>query len=135
MRGEGRPGSRSGRVLRALGLVGLGAALAGTGAAAALWLGGEPLLYRARGGERLARACTPALLAALRDRGFEPADVEFGPDPKVSSPFSHPRSFGASFTFRDGAAETRVDGVMACAVSDDAATVDVRVSAPPRRAA
>ena len=120
---------------RALGLVGLGAVLSGVLAAGALWLGGEHLLYRALGGEGMARACTPPLVAALRDRGFEPADVEFGPDPKLNSPFAHPRSFGASFTFRDGAAEVRVDGIMACAISGDEATVEVRVGAVPRRAA
>ena len=37
--------------LRALGLVGLGAVLAAGLAAAALWFGGEHLLYRALGGE------------------------------------------------------------------------------------
>ena len=122
-------------MLRGLGLVGLGAGLAGVLAAAALWLGGSHLIYRALGGEGLARACTPPLVAALRDRGFEPADVEFGPDPKLSSPFARPRSFGASFTFRDGAAQVRVDGVMACAVSGEEATVEVRVGTVPRRAA
>lgn len=121
--------------LRALGLVGLGAVLAAGLAAAALWFGGEHLLYRALGGEGLARACTPPLVATLKDRGFEPADIEFGADPKVSSPFARPRSFGASFTFRDGAAQVRIDGVMACAVSGEEATVEVRVGAVPRRAA
>ena len=122
-------------MLRALSLVGLGAVLAAGLAAVALWFGDDHLLYRALGGEGLARACTPPLVAALRDRGFEPAEVEFGPDPKVSSPFAHPRSFGASFTFRDGVAQVRVDGVMACAISGEEATVEVRVGTVPRRAA
>ncbi len=71
----------------------------------------------------------------LAERGFQPDDVEFGPEPTLGSPWARERSFGDSFTFRDGAAGTRVDGVMACVVSGAGVTVEFRVGQNPRRAA
>ena len=124
---------RAGIILKGLGLV-----LAG--ALAALALGGlRPdgwrLLHAGLGSDALAEACRAPLARRLAERGFEPEEVEFGPEPTTGPPWGRERSFGASFTFRDGAAALRVDGVMACVVSGESVTVEFRVSSSPRRAA
>ena len=87
------------------------------------------------GSADLADACRTPLVRRLAERGFQPDEVEFGPEPTLGSPWARERSFGDSFTFRDGAEGTRVDGVVACVVSGPGVTVDFRVAQSPHRAA
>ena len=96
---------------------------------------GGRLLQAAMGDADLADACRAPLVARLAERGFQPDDVEFGPEPTLGSPWARERSFGDSFTFRDGAEGSRVDGVVACVVAGTAVTVDFRVAQNPHRAA
>ena len=126
-------------MLRGLALVVAGmllaAALGGVVLLADLRFDGGRLVRAAMGSADLADACRGPLVRRLAERGFQPDDVEFGPEPTLGSPWAGDRSFGDSFTFRDGAAGSRVDGVVACVVSGTAVTVDFRVSQNPRRAA
>ncbi|WP_237477916.1 hypothetical protein [Lichenibacterium dinghuense] len=130
---------RARSLLRGLALVVAGMLLAATLGGVALLadirFDGGRVIRAAMGGGDLADACRPPLVRRLAERGFQPDDVEFGPDPTLGSPWARERSFGASFTFRDGAAGTRVDGVVACVVSAAGVSVDFRVAQNPRRAA
>lgn len=125
--------------LRGLGLVAAGVllavALGGTVLLVDLKFAGGRIVDAALGSGDLADACRQPLERLLAEKGFEPADIEFGPEPTLGSPWARERTFGDSFTFRDGAAAVRVDGVVACAVSASGATVDFRVANPPHRAA
>ena len=56
-------------------------------------------------------------------------------EPTLGSPWGRERSFGGSFTFRDGIEGARVDGVVACVVSAGRVTVDFRVAQNPHRPA
>ncbi len=124
---------------RTIGLVSAGAlmavALGGIVLLFDLRFTGGRLVHAALGGDALAEICRPPLEQRLSERGFQPADLEFGPEPTLGSPWAHERKFGDSFSFRDGAAATRVDGVVACVVSGPDVTVDFRVAANPHRAA
>lgn len=113
----------------------LAAALGGVALLADLRFDGGRMVRAAMGSGDLADACRPPLVRRLAERGFQPDDVEFGPEPTLGSPWARERSFGDSFTFRDGAAGTRVDGVVACVVSATGVTVEFRVAQNPRRAA
>ncbi len=129
---------RGGRsTVRSLALVAAGALLtAALGGAAVLGdvrFGGGRLLHAAMGSDALAAACQAPLERRLAEKGFQPDDVEFGPAPTLGSPWAPERTFGDSFTFRDGAAEVRVDGVVACVVSGASVTVDFRVGSSPHR--
>lgn len=134
------PAPRRGRpVLRgsALVLAGmlLAATLGGVAILADLRFDGGRLVHAAMGVGDLADACRPPLVRRLAERGFQPDDVEFGPEPTLGSPWARERSFGDSFTFRDGVEGSRVDGVVACVVSGTGVTVDFRVAQNPHRAA
>lgn len=133
----GSPHPRAGRRFAWLGPMAAGAALVlALGAALVLgdWMFGRGrLLGAALGSASLAEACREPLVRHLAERGFEPGDVEFGPTPRLGAPWSRERTFGDSFTFQDGAGETRVDGVMACVVSGAGVTVEFRVGSAPRR--
>ncbi len=130
---------RGRRLRRSLALVAAGAllavALGGILLLADLRFDGGRALQAAMGSEALAEACRGPLQQRLTERGFEPDDVAFGPEPTLGSPWGRERSFGDSFTFRDGAAADRVDGVVACVVSGSGVTVDIRVGSNPHRAA
>ena len=136
--GNGAPARRR-PVLRSLGPVAAGAllavALGGTLLLADVRIAGGRLVRAAMGGGDLADACRAPLAQRLAETGFEPAEIEFGPEPTLGPSFARERTFGDSFTFRDGAAQTRVDGVVACAVSAAGTHVTFRVASPPRRAA
>ena len=139
-RANSGPAPRRGRsILRGLALVAggmlLAVALGGAAVLGDLRFDGGRLLHAVMGGADLADACRTPLVRRLAARGFPPADVEFGPEPVLGSPWARERSFGDSFTFRDGAEGARVDGVVACVVSGTEATVDFRVAQNPHRAA
>lgn len=139
-RRRGRSTPRRGRpILRGLALVAAGmllaVALGGMVILGDLRFDGGRLLHAAMGGADLADACRAPLVQRLTERGFQPDDVEFGPEPVLGSPWARERSFGDSFTFRDGAEGARVDGVVACVMSGAGATVDFRVAQNPHRAA
>ncbi len=122
---------------KSLALVGAGALLAvAVGSAlvlADLRFDGGRFVRAAMGSDALAEACRVPLVGRLAERGFEPDEVEFGPEPTIGSPWGGGRSFGDSFTFRDGAGQARVDGVVACVVSGGGVTVEFRVGSAPRR--
>lgn len=122
---------------RSLGLVAAGAllavALGGIVLLVDLRFAGGRIVNAAMGGGDLADACRRPLERRLAEKGFEPADLEFGPEPVLGSPWARERTFGDSFTFRDGAAAVRVDGVVACVVSASGTTADFRVASAPRR--
>ena len=125
--------------LRGLALVAAGmllaVALGGVVILGDLRFDGGRLLHAAMGSADLADACRTPLVRELAERGFQPDEVEFGPEPTLGSPWAWERSFGDSFTFRDGAEGTRVDGVVACVMSGPGVTVDFRVAQNPHRAA
>lgn len=137
MRRDGTTATGSRRWLRSLALVAAGAllavALGGVALLVDLRFDGGRVLQAALGGDALAEACRGPLERRLADRGFEPADVVFGPEPTLGSPWDRRRTFGDSFTFRDGAAAVRVDGVVACVVSGPDVSVEFRVSSAPHR--
>ena len=126
-------------LLRGAALVAAGAclvvAIGGVVLFAELRLDGGRLIRAALGDGELIDLCRPPLVRHLVDSGFEPNDITFGPAPVLGSPWAKDRSFGDGFTFTDGAAGTRVDGVMACVVSGRGVTVDVRVGSAPHRTA
>ncbi len=130
---------RRGRPGRSLALVAAGAlltlALGGILLLADLRFDGGRVIHAALGTQALAEACRAPLERRLVERGFQPDDVVLGPEPTLGSPWDRERRFGDSFTFRDGAAAERVDGVMACVVTRDGVTVEIRVAANPHRAA
>ena len=134
-----RPAVPRGSVLRGLALVAAGmllaVALGGVAILGDLRFDGGRLVHAAMGSADLADACRAPLVRRLSERGFQPDDVAFGPEPTMGSPWGRERSFGDSFTFRDGAEGARVDGVVACVVSGTAVTVDFRVAQNPHRAA
>ena len=123
--------------VRSLGLVAAGAllavALGGTVLLVDFKFAGGRIVSAAMGGGDLADACREPLAKNLAEKGFEPADIEFGPEPVLGSPWARARTFGDSFTFRDGAAAVRVDGVVACVVSASGATAAFRVASAPHR--
>ncbi len=124
---------------RSLALVAVGALLAGALGGvlllADLRFDGGRVLHAALGSEALAAACRVPLERQLAEKGFQPDDIAFGPEPTLGSLWSRERKFGDSFTFRDGPAADRVDGVVACVVSGSDVTVDFRVASNPHRAA
>ena len=93
------------------------------------------LVQAAMGSADLADACRAPLVGRRAERGFQPDELEFGPEPTLGSPWARERSFGDSFTFRDGIEGARVDGVVACVVSGGTVTVDFRVAQAPHRPA
>ena len=143
------PASRRGRsismprrgrsILKGLALVAggmlLAVALGGAAILGDLRFDGGRLLHAAMGSADLADACRAPLVRRLTERGFQPDDVEFGPEPTLGSPWARERSFGDSFTFRDGIEGARIDGVVACVVPGATVTVDFRVAQNPHRPA
>lgn len=131
-----RPG-RARPLLRAAALVTAGAAL--TVALGVLVVLGDlrfdggRLIHVAMGSDALAESCRTPLIDRLAERGFQPDDVEFGPAPTLGPPWDRARTFGDSFTFRDGAGQVRVDGVVACAIQGTSVTIDFRVASNPHR--
>jgi hypothetical protein len=132
-----RAATRQGRVRLILRIIGWSAALlvlamlAGLGDLA---FNQRRLFYTLLGRDTLIAACTPALTAKLRAAGFEPTEVALGAEPDITVSTATGRSLQDSFTFQDGAAAARVDGVVACLVKDGAVSVDFRTSASPVRA-
>ena len=108
-------------------------ALAGAGLAD-LTLNDGRILYRLVGRNAIAEACLPELKRGLAERGFAPADLELDPHPDIAVAFGAPKTLGAGFTFQDGPAETRVDGIMACVVGATNVHVEFRTNARPVRA-
>ncbi len=104
------------------------------GALADFTLNEGRVLYALMGRDKLVEACLPELKKGLADRGFAPADLELDPRPSISIALGRPKTFGADFTFQDGAAAMRVDGVLACVVGKNDVHVDFRTSARPVRA-
>ena len=92
------------------------------------------VFYAMLGRDRLVEACMPALVAKLKASGFEPADVALGETPDITISTATGRSFQDTFTFQDGAAQARVDGVLACLVKDGMTTVEFKTSVSPVRA-
>ncbi len=126
-------------VLRSLALVAAGmllaVALGGIVILVDLRFDGGRLVQAAMGSADLADACRAPLVRRLAERGFQPEELEFGPEPTLGSPWARERSFGDSFNFRDGVEGTRIDGVLACVLSGTNVTVDFRVAQNPRRPA
>lgn len=104
------------------------------GAIADFSLNDGRVLYALMGRDGLIEACLPELNKGLADRGFSPAGLEIDPHPSISVGLGRPKTLGADFTFQDGAAETRVDGIMACVVGKNDVHVDFRTNARPIRA-
>ena len=92
------------------------------------------ILYRLIGRNAIAEACLPELKRSLAERGFAPADLELDPHPDIAVAFGGPKTLGAGFTFQDGPAQTRVDGIMACVVDATNVHVEFRTTAKPVRA-
>ncbi len=122
------------RVLRlSLGLI-VAAVLTVAGFATAdLWLDHGRLVILAFGQEELVRSCSASLTGRLAQKGFEPNDLDVDAKPNLDVPWRSVRSIEGRFTFLDGPEQTRVDGVMACAVSRTGITVDFRVASAPHR--
>lgn len=119
-------------------LILLGAAVAAPILAVLLLIGdgvfnGQRLFYALLGRDRAEQACTPALVDKLRTAGFEPSDLTIDSRPDVSVSSATGTSLSAAFTFQDGAAGTRVDGLLACVVHGTAVTVDFRTRTAPTR--
>ena len=91
------------------------------------------VFYALLGRDGLVDACAPALLDKLRDAGFEPAELELGPEPDITITTATGKNLQDTFTFRDGAAQTRVDGLLVCAVRNGAVTTGFRTRSTPSR--
>ena len=110
------------------------AALAAAGFAAAdLWFDHGRLVFLALGREKLVKSCSASLTGRLAQKGFEPSDLDLDARLNLDVPWRAVRSIEGHFTFLDGPEQTRVDGVMACAVSRTGVTVEFRVEAAPHR--
>ena len=110
------------------------AALAAAGFAGAdLWFDHGRLVFLALGREELVKSCSASLSGFLAQKGFEPSDLDLDAQLNLDVPWRSVRSIEGHFTFLDGPEQTRVDGVMACAVSRSGITVDVRVASAPHR--
>ncbi len=118
--------------------------LIGAGGVAVLLLGallvagdlafdGGRLVGAVTGRDRLLAACAPVLEAKLREAGYEPREIDLGAAPTVALAAGAGRTLEGRFTFEDGAAGARVDGMVACVVGR-AVTVEFRTSGPPVRA-
>ena len=92
------------------------------------------ILYGLIGRNAIVEACLPELKRGLAERGFAPADLELDPHPDIAVAFGAPKTLGAGFTFQDGPAQTRIDGVMACAVGSANVHIQFRTNARPVRA-
>ena len=97
-------------------------------------LNGQRLFYGLLGRERAERACAAVLADKLRAAGFQPSDLVFGDRPDLSVSTATGTSLKSTFTFQDGAAGTRVDGILACVVHGPAVTVEFRTRTAPVRA-
>ncbi len=92
------------------------------------------LLYAVMGRDTLVAACRPVLETKLKAAGFEPQDLAFGGDVALSFSTVTGRALTGSFTFEDGASQTRVDGIVACSVVGQTVTVEMRTLTTPMRA-
>ena len=92
------------------------------------------MFYALLGRDAIERACTPVLLAKLKESGFEPDELTLGDTPDVTVSTLTGKTFKDTFTFADGPAGGRVDGIMACSVLGARASVEFRTSASPVRA-
>ena len=91
------------------------------------------LVSIAFGREGLIKNCSASLAGRLAEKGFEPSDLDLDTHPSLDRPWQAVRTIEGHFTFLDGPKQTRVDGVMACAVSRNGVTVDFRVASTPHR--
>ncbi len=91
------------------------------------------LVNMALGREGLIKNCSASLAGQLAQKGFEPSDLDVDAHSNLDRPWRSVRSIEGHFTFLDGPEQTRVDGVMACAVSRNGVTVDFRVASAPHR--
>lgn len=91
------------------------------------------LVYALLGRNTIVEACLPELKKGLAARGFAPEDVEINPHPDIAVALGQPKSLAAEFTFEDGPAQTRIEGVMACVVGRNDVHVDFRTDATPVR--
>ncbi len=92
------------------------------------------MFYALLGRDALVAACAPPLADKLKRAGFEPTDVEFGDTPDITISTATGKTFADTFTFQDGAAGVRVDGILACVIRGDAVSVDFKTKATPLRA-
>ena len=92
------------------------------------------LFYTMLGRDGLVAACRPSLAARLRDAGFEPADIDFGATPDITISTAAGKTLRDTFTFADGASQTRVDGILACSIKGETVAVEVQTSTTPTRA-
>jgi hypothetical protein len=120
-------------VVRSLALLGAGLVVVLLIAAADVTFNRQRILYGLLGRDATVRACTQALSVRLRTAGFEPSDIEFGGTPDLALSSLAGRTLKDTFTFRDGAAEARVDGIVACVLDGGTATVDFRTASTPIR--
>ena len=122
------------RVLRLSLRIAVAAALAAAGFAAAdVWLDRGRLVSLALGREAIVKSCSASLTGRLSQKGFEPSDLDVDAQLNLEVPWRSVRSIEGHFTFLDGPEQTRVDGVMACAVSRTGVTVEFRVASAPHR--
>ena len=91
------------------------------------------LFYAVLGRDAIVTACVPALLEKLRNAGFEPRDLLLGEAPDIGFSTFTGKTLNDRFTFRDGAAETRVDGIAVCSIKQDAVRVEFRTASTPIR--
>lgn len=121
------------RLLLILAGAALAAVLGAIGVVSDLVFDDGRIAYALLGRDGLEKACTPSLSDKLRDAGYEPRDIDLGARPDIAVASGAGRTFKDTFTFQDGAAGSRVDGVVACVVNGDGVTVDFRTAAPPVR--
>jgi hypothetical protein len=108
--------------------------LVALGFVADLTLNRRRVLYALLGRDGIVAACRPPLEARLRNDGFEPTDIEFGEAPDITLSTGAGRTLADTFTFADGASQTRVDGALACSVKGATVSIDVRTTTTPTRA-
>ncbi len=92
------------------------------------------LMYAALGRDALVAACQPELVRQLAVDGFQPSDIALGDTPDITFSTLTGKTLTDTFTFGDGALQSRVDGVVVCGVKAGAVSVTVRTRSAPMRA-
>ncbi|WP_131114324.1 hypothetical protein [Lichenihabitans psoromatis] len=94
----------------------------------------QHVLKAVLGRDRVVQACSPALVTKLKAAGFDPVDLTFDDRPDLAFSSLFAQNLQGRFTFLDGTAGGRVDGVVACIATQDMVRVDFRTTVRPVRA-